>query len=751
MKTPNDLIEVGSSITRFDGYSKVTGENRYTADLNFPGMIWGRCLRSPLAHARILRIDVSRAKKLKGVTAVLTAADIPDRLVGRRLKDMPVLARDRVRFIGERIAVVGAETPEIAEDALACIEVEYEELKAVYSPLDAMASDAPILHEDLMSYENLWLPLPDLPNVHSHMQMKLGECEKGFAESDFIFEQTFTTQRVHHGYLEPHVVIVRVDESGRFLVSSPSKGPYATREQLAEWMGIEQAKIAFQLNPIGGDFGGKGSLMDIPLCCYLAQSTGRPVKMLMSYSEELTAATPRHPSTVTIKTGVKKDGRLWARKVEALFNSGAYAAIKNNVNINLPGARSGAGAYKIPHVSIDALSVYTNCVPSGIMRAPGEAQMIFAVESHMDHMARELGIDPYEFRLRNVLDRESSLSGGLRLTNDKGKELLEKVRAQFKWNHAGPKKRYVGRGLALCVRQVGPGESNVEIGIKDDGRVYILTTIPDTGTGSHTIFRQIVGDALGTGAKNIDVVLGTTDSFVTDHMIGGSRVTYLAGQAVLSAALRLRDRLSDVAAERFHCPAASIRVSQGIVSGPNQNKISFSTLAVEAAAVGMPLRQSGNFAASERAEDVSFFAQAVEVEVDPETGRVRVLKILSAHDVGTIINPLSHQGQIDGGVIQGLGFALLENLSEEEGKITATNLGEYKMPSAADIPDHRTVFVHDRKGPGPFQSKPIGENGILPTAPAIANAVYDAIGVQITELPITAEKIYFAMREKSEA
>ncbi|MGH7834384.1 MAG: xanthine dehydrogenase family protein molybdopterin-binding subunit, partial [Candidatus Binatia bacterium] len=472
----------------------------------------------------------------------------------------------------------------------------------------------PVLHENLASYENLRLPLPDLPNVHSHTQWKTGEPETGFAESDFFFEQTFTTQRVHHGYLEPHAVVVRVDSSGRFLVSSPSKGPYATREQLADWMGIDQTKIAFQLNPIGGDFGGKGSLMDIPLCCYLAKATGRPVKMLMSYAEELNAATPRHPSIITIKTGVKKDGRLWARKVRALFNSGAYAAIKNNVTINLPGARSGAGAYKIPHVSIDAMSVYTNCVPSGIMRAPGEAQMMFAVESHMDHMARELGMDPYEFRHRNVLDGQPAAGGGVHVENDKAKELLEKVRAEFRWNQAKATKRYLGRGLALCVREVGPGESNVEVGIKPDGRVYILTTIPDTGTGSHTIFRQIVGEPLANRAETIDVVLGTTDSFVTDHMIGGSRVTYLVGQAAVSAASRLRSRLNEMAAERFRCPASSIHISQGIVSGPNKNKISFSALASEAASRGMTLRESGNFAASERAEDVSFFAQAAEVE-----------------------------------------------------------------------------------------------------------------------------------------
>jgi CO/xanthine dehydrogenase Mo-binding subunit len=348
--------------------------------------------------------------------------------------------------------------------------------------------------------------------------------------------------------------------------------------------------------------------------------------------------------------------------------------------------------------------------------------------------------------MKNVLDQEPG-AGGDRVANHKGKELLEKVRGALNWNQTKRHKRYVGRGLAFCVREVGPGESNVEVGIKEDGGVYILTTIPDTGTGSHTIFRQIVGEALGTAARNIDVVMGTTDSFATDHMIGGSRVTYLAGQAALRAALRLRARLSEIGAERFRCPAGSIHIANGTVLGP-AGKVSFAALASERASQGMTLRDSGNFAATDRAEDVSFFAQGAEVEVDAETGQVRLLNILSAHHVGTIINPLSHQGQIDGGVVQGLGFALLEHLPDEDGRITTTNLGEYKLPCAADVPPHRTVFVHDRKGPGPFQSKPIGENGIVPTAPAVANAVYDAIGVQITDLPITAEKIYRAMRKK---
>lgn len=737
---------VGKSVLRLDGYAKVTGGTRYTSDLTMPGMIWGKCLRSPFPHARIVGIDTAEAKKLKGVVAVVTASDMPQRLVGRRLKDMPVLAQGVVRFLGERIAAVGAETAEVADEALSRIRVDYEELNAVYDPQEAMSEGSPVLHENLASYENLRLPLPNIPNVHSHAHWLFGNPDKAFDESDFVFEQTFTTPRVHHGYLEPHAVTVAIDPSGKILVWCPAKGPYATRQQLAEWLEIDETKVVFQLSPVGGDFGGKGSLMDIPICAVLAKVTGRPVKMVMSYFEELTAANPRHPSMITIRSGVKKDGKLWARGVKAIFNSGAYAGLKNNETVNLPGARHGAGAYCIPHVRIDAFSVYTNSVPSGIMRGPGEAQMVFAVESHTDHIAREMGIDPLEFRSLNVLTQGDLLPYGIRLEDDKGREVLKAVAAKLGWDGARPRKPYIGRGLALCVREIGIGEANVEVGLRTNGSVYILTTVPDTGTGSHTIFRQIVAEVLGLPVDGIEVVLGTTDSFSTDVVVAASRVTYLAGQAAQRAAMELRDLVRGEAARQFNSPVASITITDGALRVPQRGKISFADLAARASAAGKILTARSNFKIAERTGSACFFAQAAEVKIDPQTGTVKVLRMLSAHDVGTVINPLTHQGQVEGGMVQGLGFGLMENLLNEEGKIVTANLGEYKIPNVSDVPKHETVLVQDGRGPGPFHSKPIGEHGAVPTAPCIANAIYDAIGIQIKDLPIDAEKIYAALK-----
>src|SRR5215510_9211355 len=431
MKSRQKFFSVGTSARRLDGAPKVTGATRYTADHSLPGMIWGKCLRSPLPHARIRRLDVEKARKVRGVFAVLTAADLPGRLTGIILRDMPVRARDRVRFIGERVAGVGAASPEIAEEALGRIEVDYEELPTVYDPLQAMAVDAPLIHEHLRSYEGLRVPLPDVPNLHNYAEWRAGDPRKGFAEADLVFEQRFTSQRAHQGYLEPHAVVVQVLPSEKILIWSTAKQVYLTRGNLADWLGIDQEKIIFQVGAVGGDFGGKGTLMDLPLCYFLAKVTGRPVKMIMSYSEELTATNPRHASLITIKTGVKRDGRLWARELKAVFNGGAYAGIKESSNGNLPGARHGNGSYAIPHSYIQSLCVYTNSSPGGIMRGPGDLQVNFAVESHMDYVARELGIDAYELRQRNVLKRGDPLLHGQRVNTDMGQRLLRKMRRRI--------------------------------------------------------------------------------------------------------------------------------------------------------------------------------------------------------------------------------------------------------------------------------------------------------------------------------
>ena len=739
-------LAVGKSSSRVDGVEKVSGKALYTADRVIPRMAWGKVLRSPVPHARITRIDVSGAKKVPGVLAVLTAADISSHLFGRQLRDMPVLAKDRVRFVGEKVVAIAAETPDIAEHAANLVEVEYQQLTAALAPLDAISESAPIIHENLANYSNAPNPLPPFPNVHSHVTWTRGDCQRGFEESDLVFEQTFTTQRSHQAYIEPHACVVAHGPEDRMSVWSSNKVPFQSKQYLSEVLGIEPTQILFHLSPVGGDFGGKGSLMDLPIAYYLAKATGRPVKMVMTYGEELTAGNPRHPSLIKIKTGVKKNGKLWAREVRIIFDSGAYAAFKPNATINLPGARHAAGAYAVPNVFVEALSVYTNFVPSGHMRGPGDPQVYFAVESHTDYIARELKMDPLEFRRINVLGRGAILPSGHEVDTDSGKQLLDNIRQKTRRAVVKRGRNRFGKGLALALRDIGPGEANVEVGVNCDGRAYLLTTVTDTGAGAHTTLRQIVAETLGTPNQNVDLIIGNTDSFSTDIALGGSRVNYMAGRAAALAAFNLQSSMKKIMAQRWQCVIESIRTSRGILLGPQKNRISFSDLAREVTESGQALREVGHFVAKDRVGTLSFFAQLAEVEVDAETGGLTILKMTSVNDVGTIINPLVHQAQIEGGLIQGIGYAVMEHLQDQDGKIVTSNLGDYKIPAMTDIPRLETVNVYDSAGPGPFQSKPIGENTSTPTAAAIANAVYDATGIQIRDLPITSEKIFFALR-----
>lgn len=732
---------IGKSEPKFEGRHKVTGKAVYTADRALPGIAWGKTLRSPLPHARIVKIDTSRARALPGVLAVVTASEVSEKLFGRQLRDMPVLARDRVRFVGEKVAAVAAETAALAEEAAALIEVEYAELPAVFDPASAMREGAPLLHENLGDYINAPRPMPSLPNTHSHVKWQLGDAAAGFAESDFVFEQTFTTHRVHQAYLEPHSCVVDAGKGDRISVWSSNKVPFQTRQYLAEILGVEPAKILIQLGPVGGDFGGKGSVMDIPLAYYLSRAAGRPVKMVMTYGEELIAGNPRHPSTIRIKSGIKKDGTLWAREVSVVFNSGAYAGFKPNATINLPGARHAAGAYRIPNSSVDAFSIYTNLIPAGHMRGPGDPQIYFAVESHTDYIARQIGMDPWEFRRKNVLRIGDMLTGGHRIDSDMGITLVDRMRPK----RASGRKPFSGSGIALCIGNIGPGECNLEVGLDRQGKIFILTTVTDTGTGAHTILRQLVAEIFDIAADGVTVISGDTDTFATDIALGGSRVTFLAGTAATMAATKLREKMIAEAARRWNVPETAVRIGRGTLSAPGK-KLSFAALA---AATG-EMKEFGRRIHSDRDGTLSFFGQMADVEIDPETGKLMRLKITSFNEVGTIINPIAHQGQIEGGMMQGLGFATIEDLPDSEGRITTANLGDYKIPCVRDIPELETIHVHNPAGPGPFQSKPIGECTTTPTPAAIANAVFDAIGVQILDAPITAEKIYSALKDRKD-
>ena len=529
-----EYTAIGQPATRIEGHDKVTGATRYTADIVLPGTLWGRSLRSPLPYARIVRIDTSQAQQVPGIHAVLTGADVSGVRYGRRLFDVPVLAEERVRFAGERVAAVAAEDRDAAEEALALIEVEYEELPAVFDPLQALGEDAPILHPDVNSYLGLPHPLEKPSNAFVRDTWSKGNIDEGFAQADLIIENTFTVPRQHQAYLEPHSCVVWIDEQGRVQVWASSKVPYQVKEQLSVALKLPKERIRLHPVAIGGDYGGKGSPMDIPVAYFLAVRTGHPVKMVMDYVEEFTAGNPRHAAIIQLKTGVKREGTIVAHQARVLFDSGAYGGFKPTPTVNLGGASKAGGPYKIPHVHIEGVQVYTNTIPGGFMRAPGEPQALFAIESHIDCIARQLGIDPLDFRLQNLLEEGDETPIGTRYQGIRARETLEAAAAAA--GYRTPKAPHIGRGIALGERPPAGGESHAAVTLNPDGSVVVHTSIFEPGTGTYTILRQIVAEELHLPLSHIKVQVWDTDGVPFDTGVGGSRVTRVAGQAAYLAA-----------------------------------------------------------------------------------------------------------------------------------------------------------------------------------------------------------------------
>ena len=739
-----EYTAIGQPATRIEGHDKVTGATRYTADIVLPGTLWGRSLRSPLPYARIVRIDTSQAQQVPGIHAVLTGADVSGVRYGRRLFDVPVLAEERVRFAGERVAAVAAEDRDAAEEALALIEVEYEELPAVFDPLQALGEDAPILHPDVNSYLGLPHPLEKPSNAFVRDTWSKGNIDEGFAQADLIIENTFTVPRQHQAYLEPHSCVVWIDEQGRVQVWASSKVPYQVKEQLSVALKLPKERIRLHPVAIGGDYGGKGSPMDIPVAYFLAVRTGHPVKMVMDYVEEFTAGNPRHAAIIQLKTGVKREGTIVAHQARVLFDSGAYGGFKPTPTVNLGGASKAGGPYKIPHVHIEGVQVYTNTIPGGFMRAPGEPQALFAIESHIDCIARQLGIDPLDFRLQNLLEEGDGTPIGTRYQGIRARETLEAAAAAA--GYRTPKAPHIGRGIALGERPPAGGESHAAVTLNPDGSVVVHTSIFEPGTGTYTILRQIVAEELHLPLSHIKVQVWDTDGVPFDTGVGGSRVTRVAGQAAYLAAGEASLGVRRVAAELLDWPEESIMVHGAeVIQQETGERHHWATLLQR---WGQSVVGKGSVHDMNPSPVTSFTAQVAEVAVDSETGEVRLLHLTTAHDVGKILNPVDHQGQIEGAVVQGIGYGLSEELGVHEGKVSSVHFGDYKIPNVKDIPELKTLILASESGPGPYNARGIGENPSGPVAPAIANAVADAVGARIRDLPITAEKVYRTLTER---
>jgi CO/xanthine dehydrogenase Mo-binding subunit len=733
---------VGRPTPRVEGELKVTGRALYSADLKLPDILWGKVLRSPIPYGRIKSINLDKARQVTGVKAIITGADVTGLRIGRCIYDTPVLADGIVRFIGEKVAAVAAETRLAAEQALELIEVQYEEIEPVLDPLVALRDDAPILHPDLLSYRGLPVPVERVSNVFAYLRWGKGDIDAGFKEADVVVENTFTTQVTHQSYLEPHACVVSADSSGGAHVWSCSKTPFAVRTQMANCTGIAKEKLVFHPMHIGGDFGGKGGFMDVPVAYFLSRQSGQPVKMVMDYGEELTAGNPRHASIIKARTGVKRDGTIVAHHLDFLFDSGAYGSMKPAGY--LIGASGCAGPYRMANCLIEERMVYTNKIPCGHMRAPGDPQGFFANESQMDIVARKLGIDPAEFKRKNLLhDGDETPTAG-HVAHIRGVEALEKAIQLSGYDKPRPK--YTGRGLAFSEWSPSGGEGNIFVKIEEDGIVKVSSPVVDQGAGVLTVIVECVGQELGVPADEIELAQLDSSTVPSDGGVGGSRATRVYGNAAYEAGVKAREELLGAAAMALGVGAEDLDVSDGaVIHRKSKRKLSF---AEAVKAKGSPVDVKGYYKSSEKSHDASVSAQIAEVHVDPETGQITLTQMISAHTTGKVINPLMHQGQIEGGVVFGLGYALQEEVLFDNGKILTTNFGEFKIPNIMDVPPLKTSVMETvPHGPGPYNSLAIGEVANTPTAAAVANAVADACGVRITSLPITAEKVYDALRK----
>jgi carbon-monoxide dehydrogenase large subunit len=763
------LESIGQSPVRLDAREKVTGRTLYAVDLKMAGMLYAKVLRSPHPHARILHIDATKARSLPGVVAVVTGKDFPGSL-GATVQDQSFLAGDKVRFVGDAVAAVAAVNLDTAEEALSLIHVEYELLPALFDPVEAMKSREVLIHENLSQYAVApgIFPVPGT-NICNHFKLRKGDPERGFNESDLVLEDTYRSHMVQHAHLETHAAIAQVDSSGKILIWSNTQTPYFNRKALAKSLNLPLNQVRVMVTTLGGGFGGKSYLKAEPICVALAlKSKGRPVKLVFTREEEFGVAPVRHPTIIRCKTGMKKDGTWLAQETELIFDTGAYADIGPRVCRNA--GFSAAGPYQVPNVRIDSYCVYTNHPIGGAFRGFGIPQVSWAIESHLDVMAEKLGLDPVEVRLKNAVE-EGSLSVTGQVLHSVGlKETLRQAAEKIGWRKAsGP---YRGKGIACMHKStVTPSSSAAFVKLNEDASVTLLCSAVEMGQGSSTILAQIASEELGIPVEKISMVRPDTDVTPYDMASVSSRSTFFVGNAVRRAAADAREQLLQIAAEILEANPQDLVIEAGkvMVRGVPEKAIPIAELPLgEAFYVGAkgrgrgrPVLGRGSFTVEDatpldretgQGKNPSAFwmyaTQAAEVEVDPRSGRVKVLRISSAHDVGKSIHPVAIEGQIQGALVMGVGTALFEEMELEKGRVKNPSFAEYKLPSALDAPEMIPIIVEELHAQGPYGAKGLGEPALAPTAAAIANAIYAAVGVRVKDLPITPEKILEGLRKK---
>ena len=720
------------------GYDRITGRSVYAGDVRLTGMCHAVVVRSPHAHARILAIDTTEATGSSGVLAVATGADLTRNLFGRRVRDIPLLANELVRFVGERVAAVVAETRSEAERAAARIRVEYDPMDAVADVRFALADLAPRVHDGPWRYVNAAVSANDHPNLQSKKVWQHGHAvEQALAAAAHVFRSTYRVPSRHQGYLEPHVCLAARGLSGVDIWAS-NKSPYLLREQVAACLDLDQEEIRVHDVAIGGDFGGKGSPMEVPLCVALAEMVGRPVRMEMRYAEDLMAANPSHPAVVGVALGVDHEGRIVALDVDALLDGGAYAGYKPNSEAQLYNVRLAGACYSIPALRIQSKIAYTNTVPKGHIRAPGGLQVNFAVESILDEAARSLAVDPFEFRARNVLRPGERGALGEEWLEVRTDETLRALKPSYDESACERSLRgpdwAAGRGVSLFCQQTHAVSTEVALEPTNSGELAVLVPFPDQGGGQHTVVRNVVVDEVGIPAELVTVRQADQVTLQRDFGVGASRVTVDASEALAAA-----------------CAGFLAAVGDGGEPPALEDAQGWRAVVVALQKNASITRFVGRADHADAPATVSFCAQLARVQVDLRTGEVRIDEVVSAVDVANVVDEAAHLGQIEGGVVMGIGHALMEDLSIREGRVAAANLGEYKLPSIEDVPRVTVRRIRGGRGVGARNVKPIGELAHVAVVSAIANAVADAVSVRVRDLPIAAEHIFASLVSSQQA
>ncbi|HWO41551.1 MAG TPA: molybdopterin cofactor-binding domain-containing protein [Candidatus Eisenbacteria bacterium] len=763
-----ELTVVGKPVTRVDALEKVTGEAVYGYDLVLPDMLYGKVLFSTRAHAKIKRINTERARAYPGVAAVVTGADAPW-THGESIKDKPFLAQGKVRYIGEPVAAVAAEDEDTAQAAVQLIEVEYEDLPVYTDPEEACKPGAVAIHEDFASYRKAdFIVGSDRPNIAEHFKLRTGDVAAGFRDSDLIIKERYFVPTIQHAAMEPHSAHAQFDrESGRLTIWVANDAPFRALHEISEALNMPREKIRF-INPLqGGGFGSKGGLKVEPIAVALAFHTGgRPVRVKFNREETFISTLTRHEAVVYCKSGVKKDGTLMAREMTIYWGAGAYA--EKSPTVCIRGSLPAPGPYRIPHVKVDGYAVYTNKPVAGSYRGYGIPQGAWAVEQQMDEIANRLGMDRVAFRMKNIFVDGDIAYWGEQLHSVGLKETLLKATQAIEWGKKPPERPGVkfGKGFA-CIQKPTrtPTTSNAAVLVNSRGDVTVLAGTVEIGQGCNTILSQIAAEELKVPIESVLMHPLDTDVIPYDASTTSSRSTYHMGNAVRKASIHAREQIAAAASPMLEAGVQDLDFRDGKVFLKDQPQIALSIAEVVRRKFGPEgvVRGDGSYTYeigkdldletghSDHASAFYMYAtQAAEVMVDEETGRVRLLRMSAAHDVGKAINPLNCVAQIEGGLAMGIGSALHEEMVvDSTGKVRNPSFLDYHLVTSLDVPKMVPILVECPEPEGPYGAKGLGEPGLAPTPAAIGNAVADAIGVRIYDLPLKPENVYRAIQRKT--